>query len=205
MQPLRFLGRTILAGLLVLAPIFLTGLLIAKGFESVASVVKPWRKALPHWLPNEEALSVLLLLTLCFLVGLAMRTGLGRWMQQKLDANLLSRIPGYTQIRDLALQVAGNTQQNVWKPALVQFDDGLVQAFLVEECSDELVTVFVPAIPSVLTGEVFIVDRKRVHLLDVPFATALKSISHWGAGSKELVAAYSRISQHRSSDSAGAS
>lgn len=205
MKPFRFLGRTILAGLLVLAPIFLTGLLIAKGFESVASVVKPLRVALPHWIPNEEALSVLLLLTLCFLVGLAVRTGLGRWMQQTLDTNLLSRIPGYTQIRDLALQVAGDTQQKAWKPALVQFDDGLVQAFLVEECSDELVTVFVPAIPSVLTGEVFIVDRQRVHLLDVPFATALKSISHWGAGTKELVAAYARISQHRSGDTAGAS
>jgi uncharacterized membrane protein len=205
MKPFRFFGKTMLAGLLVLAPIFLTGLLIAKGFETVAGVVKPLRQALPHWLPNEEALSVLLLLMSCFLVGLALRTGLGRWMQQKLEANLLSRIPGYTQIRDLALQVAGDTQQKAWKPALVQFDDGLVQAFLIEECTDELVTVFVPAIPSVLTGEVFIMDRKRVHLLDVPFSTALKSISHWGAGTKELVAAYSRISQRQSSDTAGKS
>jgi uncharacterized membrane protein len=195
MKTFRFLGRTILAGLLVLAPIYLTGLLIAKGLESVAGVVKPLRHTLPQWLPNEEVLSLLLMLTLCFLVGLAVRTGLGRWMQQKLDTNLLSRIPGYTQIRDLALQVAGDTQQKAWKPALVRFDDGLVQAFLVEECSDELVTVFVPAIPSVLTGEVYIVDRERVHLLDVPFATALKSISHWGAGSKELVTAYTRVSR----------
>lgn len=202
MKPFRFLGKTMLAGLLVLAPIFLTALLIAKGFETIAGIVKPLRHALPHWLPNEEALSVLLLLLLCFVIGLALQTGLGRWMQQKLESNLLTRIPGYTQIRDLALQIAGDAQQKAWKPALVQFDDGLVQAFLVEECTEELVAIFVPAIPSLLTGDVFIMDRKRVHLLDVPFSTALKSISHWGAGSKELVAAYSRISQDRSGETA---
>ncbi|MFO0013427.1 MAG: DUF502 domain-containing protein [Planctomycetota bacterium] len=203
MKPFRFLGKTILAGVLVLAPIFLTGLLFVKGFETVAGVVRPLRKALPHWLPNEEALSVLLLLTLCFLIGLALRTGLGRWIQQRLENNLLSRIPGYTQIRDIARQVAGDQQQKAWKPALVQFDDGLVQAFLVEECNDDLVAVFVPAIPSVLTGDVFIMDRKRVHLLDIPFATAIKSISHWGAGSKEWVAAYSRLSQKPSGGTVG--
>jgi uncharacterized membrane protein len=150
---------------------------------------------LPHWIPNEEALSLLVLLMLCFLVGLALRTGLGRWIQQTLESNLLRRIPGYTQIRDLALQVAGDTQQKAWKPALVQFDDGLVQAFLVEECDEQLVTVFVPAIPSILTGDVFIMDRKRVHMLDIPFATAIKSISHWGAGSKDWIAAYKMSSK----------
>jgi uncharacterized membrane protein len=195
MKPFRSVGKTILAGLLVLAPIFLTGLLVTKGFEAVAGVVKPLRALLPHWIPNEEALSLLVLLMLCFLVGLALRTGLGRWIQQTLESNLLRRIPGYTQIRDLALQVAGDTQQKAWKPALVQFDDGLVQAFLVEECDEQLVTVFVPAIPSILTGDVFIMDRKRVHMLDIPFATAIKSISHWGAGSKDWIAAYKMSSK----------
>ncbi len=200
MKPFRFVGKTILAGLLVLAPIFLTGLLVAKGFEAVAGVVKPLREVLPHWIPNEEALSVLALLMLCFFVGLALRTGLGRWIQQTLESNLLSRIPGYTQLRDLALQVAGDTQQKAWKPALVQFDDGLVQAFLVEECDEHLVTVFVPAIPSILTGDVFIMDRKRVHMLDISFATAIKSISHWGAGSKDWIAAYTRALEKQSND-----
>lgn len=197
MKALDFLWKTVLAGLLVLTPVFLTGLLVAQGFQTIASVLRPVKHLLPHWLPNEEALAVLLLFALCFLLGLALRTGLGRWIQQRLESNVLSRIPGYTQIRDLASQIAGDTQQKAWKPALVQFDDGLVQAFLVEECDEQLVAVFVPAIPSVLTGDVFIMDRKRVHLLDIPFAKALKSISHWGAGSKEWVAAYTNVSRSK--------
>ena len=31
--------------------------------------------------------------------------------------------------------------------------------------------------------------RERVHPLDIPFTQALKSVSRWGSGSKELVAA----------------
>lgn len=178
-----------MSGLLLVVPIYLTGLLLAKGLETVAVVVKPIKNMLPHWFPGEEILSVIVVLLICLLLGLALRTGLGQWLRDWCERILLNRIPGYTQIRDLARQVAGDQHQKAWKPALVQFDDGLVHAFLVEECNEELVTVFVPAIPSVLTGDVFIMERKRVHLLDVPFATAFKSISHWGAGSKELVAA----------------
>ena len=38
-------------------------------------------------------------------------------------------------------------------------------------------------------GAVYILDRDRVHPLNVPFTQALKSVSRWGSGSKELVAA----------------
>ncbi len=35
----------------------------------------------------------------------------------------------------------------------------------------------------------YVLSRDRVHLLDVPFAEALKVVSRWGSGSKSLVAA----------------
>jgi uncharacterized membrane protein len=47
----------------------------------------------------------------------------------------------------------------------------------------------VPSIPTPLAGSVYILDRKRVHPLNVPFADALKAVSRWGSGSKDLVAA----------------
>ncbi|MCU0710090.1 MAG: DUF502 domain-containing protein [Pirellula sp.] len=177
-----------MSGLLLVVPIYLTGLLLAKGFETAVEVVKPIKGVLPQWFPGEEVMSVALILIICLLLGLALRTSLGQWLRDWIENTFLNRIPGYTQIRDLSRQVAGDPHQKAWKPALVQFEDGLVHAFLVEECNDELVTVFVPDIPSVLTGDVFIVKRERVHLLDVPFATAFKSLSNWGAGSKDLIA-----------------
>jgi uncharacterized membrane protein len=49
--------------------------------------------------------------------------------------------------------------------------------------------VFVPSVPTPLAGAVYVLDRQRVHILDVPFTHAVSVISRWGAGSHELVAA----------------
>ena len=46
-----------------------------------------------------------------------------------------------------------------------------------------------PSVPTPFAGAVYILDRQRVHLVDVSFATAIRSISRWGAGSGNLVAA----------------
>jgi hypothetical protein len=36
---------------------------------------------------------------------------------------------------------------------------------------------------------VYILGPERVHVIDVPFTQAIRSVSRWGAGSKELIAA----------------
>jgi hypothetical protein len=70
----------------------------------------------------------------------------------------------------------------------VEIEEALVPAFIIEEFEDGRYTVFVPSIPTPLAGAVYILDRKRVHPLDVPFTAALRTISKWGSGSRELVA-----------------
>ena len=39
---------------------------------------------------------------------------------------------------------------------------------------------------------VYILTAERVHPLDVPFTQAIKAISRWGSGSKDLLAAMQR-------------
>jgi hypothetical protein len=36
---------------------------------------------------------------------------------------------------------------------------------------------------------VYILVPERVHIVDVPFTQAIRSVSRWGSGSKDLVAA----------------
>ena len=54
------------------------------------------------------------------------------------------------------------------------------------------ITVFVPSVPTPFAGAVYILNRERVHPVDIPFTDAMKSISRWGAGSKNMVAAISK-------------
>jgi hypothetical protein len=73
--------------------------------------------------------------------------------------------------------------------ALAEIEEALVRAFIIEELDDGRFTLFVPSVPTPLAGAVYILSRERVHPLDVPFTQAIKSISRWGSGSKDLVAA----------------
>ena len=75
---------------------------------------------------------------------------------------------------------------------LAEIEDALVPAFIVEEFDDGRFTVFVPSVPTPFAGAVYILNRERVHPVDIPFTDAMKSISRWGAGSKNMVAAISK-------------
>ena len=56
-------------------------------------------------------------------------------------------------------------------------------------------TVFVPSIPTPLAGAVYVLSQERVHPLDVPFTQAIQTVSRWGSGAKELVAAMNKHSR----------
>jgi uncharacterized membrane protein len=85
--------------------------------------------------------------------------------------------------------MAGKSEENIWKPALAEIEDALVPAFIVEELDDGRFTVFVPSVPTPFAGAVYILGRDRVHPVDIPFTQAIKTVSRWGSGSKDLVAA----------------
>jgi uncharacterized membrane protein len=186
---LSLAAKSIIGGLLVVVPIYLAVLVLLKGMKSVVGLVRPFAMLLPDWIPAEKALSLMLVLVICFLIGAAVRTPAGRAVRERIEKTFFERIPGYALFRSFTQQVAGDSRQKVWKPALVEFDESLVLGFIIEEFEDGRYTVFVPSIPTPLAGAVYILERKRVRPLNVPFTEALKVVSRWGSGSKELVAA----------------
>jgi uncharacterized membrane protein len=189
---LAFVGKAVLGGLLVVVPIYLAILLLLKGMQSIGKLVKPFTGILPESLPAEQILSLLLVLAICFVIGLAIRTRRGMTIRDRMEKSLFHKIPGYATFRNLTRQMAGVTGQNVWKPALVEMEDGLVLAFIVEEFDDGRYTIFVPSIPTPFAGAVFVFEKSRVHPVDVPFSDAVRTVSQWGAGTTALVAAMER-------------
>lgn len=182
-------GRAMLRGLLIIVPIYLALLLLLKGLKSLTGLVRPIAALLPHWFPGEGALSLLLLIIICALVGAIVRTRTGSAARERVERTFFERIPGYTLFRSLTHQVAGQGRENVWKPALAEIEEALVPAFIIEKLDDGRYTVFVPSIPTPFAGAVYVLEGKRVHPVDVPFTQALQVISRWGSGAKDLVAA----------------
>ena len=185
----RFVVNTLVAGFLIVTPIYLAALLLLKAMKSLAGLIKPIAMLLPEWLPAEEILALLLVLVFCFLVGVTVRTRFGRVIWERIDRSLFEKIPGYGLFRSLSHRLAGEDQDKAWKPALAEIEEALVPAFIIEELEDGRFTVFVPSVPTPLAGAVYVLVPDRVHPLDVPFTQAVKTISRWGVGSKSLIAA----------------
>jgi uncharacterized membrane protein len=188
-KSLLFAAKAMFSGFLIIVPIYLAALLLLKAVSTVAKLVRPVAALVPDWLPAEGLLALLLVFFLCFLIGVGARTGVGRALREHIEKSFLERIPGYAIVRSLTQQVAGESGDKVWKPALAEIEDALVPAFIIEEFADGRYTVFVPSVPTPLAGAVYILEQTRVHLLDVPFARALQVISRWGSGAQGLALA----------------
>ena len=187
-----FVQTTILGGVLVVMPLVLTALLLAKAVGAVATLLRPIASHLPPDLPLPQIMAMLIVVAVCFFAGVVVRTRPGRRLKEELDRRLLERIPGYTLIRGLAGRITGQEEGSTFAAALVEIEDALVPAFVVEEHPDGRYTVFVPSVPTPAAGTVYILDRHRVHVVDVPFTKAVSVISRWGAGARDLLAAMER-------------
>jgi len=194
----EFITSTVVGGLFVVVPVYLAVLLMLKGMKSVGTLVQPFAALLPDWIPAQALFSVLLVLALCCLVGIAVRTRSGRAVRERLEVVFFERLPGYGLLRSLTQRLAGDTNEEAWKPAMVEIEDALVPGFIIEEHDDGRFTVFVPSVPTPLAGAVYVLNRERVHIVDVPFTQAIRAISQWGSGSRNLVAAM-RMSDHLTS------
>jgi uncharacterized membrane protein len=188
-QCCEFVVKAFVGGLLVVVPVYLALLLLLRAMHSLMGLVRPFAMVFPDWFLAEDVLALLLVLLVCFLIGVAVRTPAGRVARERIEKALFERIPGYALFRSLTQQLAGESRENVWKPALAEIEEALVPAFIIEELEDGRFTVFVPSVPTPLAGAVYILSRDRVHPLDVSFTQAIQAVSRWGSGSKVLVAA----------------
>jgi uncharacterized membrane protein len=187
--------KSLVAGLLVVIPLYLALLLLLKAMKSLRAVVRPLARLLPQSIPADSLLSLLLVLVICLLIGIVVRTRVGRVALTRIDNSVLQKIPGYEVMRSLTGQLAGQSQGRAWQPALIEIENALVPAFIVEELDDGRFSVFVPSAPTPLAGAIYIIDAERVHPLNVPFTQALQTVARWGSGSNQLIHAMQQTNE----------
>ena len=105
----EFSKTTLIGGVLVILPIYITVLLLVKTVAGVAALVSPVTALVPAVLQFREVIAVVILILACFVAGLLLRTGPGLRTKNVVERNLLDRIPGYALIRGLAARAAGRT------------------------------------------------------------------------------------------------
>ena len=185
----ELITSTLVGGVFVVVPVYLAVLLLLKVMRSLGGLVRPVAALVPDRLPAEGLLSLALMMTFCLAVGVAIRTSTGRAVRERMEMAFLERLPGYGLLRRLTRRLTGHSDESTWQPALAEIHGALVPAFIIEELEDGRFTIFGPSVPTPLAGAVYVISRERVHLLDIPFTGAIKSVSRLGSGAKNIVAA----------------
>ena len=177
---------TLIGGVLIVLPIYLSILLLAKTLAAIFALLSPVTAAIPAGAQFRHVIAIAIVLAVCLMAGLMVRTAAGLRAKNALERAVLEKIPGYALVRGLAERVSGDESEGAFKPALVEMEDALSPGFIIEELEDGRYTVLVPSVPTPAAGALFILPRERVHPLDVPFSQAVKVISKWGAGAGVL-------------------
>jgi uncharacterized membrane protein len=186
---LKFLKLTLVGGLLVVLPVWVSLLLLLKAINGALKLLLPIVKLLPQTIVHEKVVALGLLLLICFLVGLIIRARSGQRGVHWISETILNRIPGFALVRGVTRQFTGDKAEDRFQPALVEIEDALVPAFIIEKHSDGQFTVFVSSSPTPMAGAIYILQPERVHPVDVPLHKAMVCVTKWGTGAAEMRAA----------------
>ena len=191
-----FIKTSLLGGLVVLLPVGIMVFLINWVFGLVKDMLAPLTTVVTDQSELKElvamAVVVCVLVLACFVVGLIIRTQIGRFVHGKLEDHILKIAPGYNLIKEIVLQFLGNRPSPFSSVALVRIfgNETLVTAFVTETHDNGWDSVFVPTGPNPTSGNIYHLKPEYVHQVDLPIEDVMRSIISCGAGSASVVKAY---------------
>ena len=179
---------TVVYGLFIVVPVAVVFLLLVKLTEILEKV------AIPLGLESSfgAAIALAIVIVVAILVVLLFGWIVGSVMRnvvsyEKFESTILNEIPGYQIIASIARGFSeGETS---YPPALIELHGpgAAVLGFVMEEHVGGQVTVYVPSVPVLTVGNIFVVERERVTPLKAGAKDVADCISQWGLGSVKIL------------------
>lgn len=188
-----FIKTSILGGLAVILPTVLLVLLFRWLFRWITGIIQPLTNLLISKGQFQEIiadiLAIAIILVICFVVGVVVKTRAGQFIQENLEKRVLQLAPGYPMIKSVVMQFIGKERSPFSSVALVRpFENTtLLTAFITDVHEDGRYTVFVPTGPNPTSGFIFHLQPELVHPVNVPVDEVIKSVIACGMGSKILL------------------
>lgn len=192
----QFIRTTFVGGFLIVLPIVILLIVLNWLFATLTDYIRPITNILIQTARvNEFVASFFALVFIIFgffLVGLLVKTEIGKVSFQFFEDKFLAKIFGYRIIKETVLQIFGEEKKVFRAVALVKLfgNETLMTAFVTDEHSDGSYTVFIPSGPAPTAGFVYHVRKEQITIIDIPVDQALRTILSLGAGSKNLIEQY---------------
>ena len=131
---MQMLKMTIVGGALFLVPFVLLIIILGKALEITRSIVIPIAERIPVesviGLDTPRFMALFILILFCFTAGLFAKTDIAKKMVTRIETTVLSNLPGYSFIKNLGEEAAGDAPTQNYKSVLVRFDDAMQIGFL---------------------------------------------------------------------------
>lgn len=185
---------TLIGGVTVILPLALLVTIFRFTWNFIVGLLKPmrglWNFAfdwnLDLWML--DLISLTLIITSFFFIGLFVRTRIGGSVFRQFEKNTLEKIPLYNTLRDIVQQFLGKKQSSFLQVVLVKVfsSETLMTGFVTEIINEDTYTVFVPTGPNPTNGFIFHMKKDQIQFVDTKAEDAMRTIIGVGTGSSIL-------------------
>jgi uncharacterized membrane protein len=187
-----FLKATVAGGFFVVLPVVLAFLIVSETLDLLVGISEPFTEFLTgrglDKVANRTLVSILILVLICFVLGLMTRTRIGRAVGGFFERAILEPIPGYSVFKTLTRTIGGLDRSVAFSPGLMSDSTGETEPVLVvEEHANGAMTILKPMAPTPTMGPLRVVSGDRVQLLDAPLMQFMECYFHFGHGVKDLM------------------
>ena len=192
-----YIGLTLLGGMLVILPFTVLVLVVTWVWNSFGRMIEPISVPITNLLNlppiAADFLVLLSFLVLCLVVGLVVRTTVGRWLHMTFDNWMTRIVPGYRTIREMIKQILGGGDDSLPGEVVLAHIFGedcpsMMVGILTSKHDNGLVTVYVPTAPIPTSGLTYHIPESAVEYLDnISVEEAMRTVIACGAGSADML------------------
>ena len=197
----KFFITSIIGGLSAVLPAAILGITFKWVFDKITTLIQPLTDSLLSFLHSPEIVAVFVVICIifgiCFLLGSFIRTGFGNFLHSNVEDHILNRIPFYSIVKDTLAQFLGEKKSPFSSVAVANIFGSNVETavivFVTDDCSSvdaNMMTVFMPTGPNPTSGNIYIVPKDQVTLINVEVADVMRMIISCGSGTANLVQDY---------------
>lgn len=188
---LRFLKATIAGGILFLLPLVLIVVLLGHAMRLASKVAQP----ISQYLTNHSSvdstevkiIAGVLLVVISIAAGLVAGTRPGKTIMRWVENSFLGGLPQYQMMKSMAEGLTHIESTEGISPALVNIEEGWQIGYLLEPLKNGWVAVFLPQVPTPMSGSVMYLPDVRVRPLGITMIQAMAIIQHMGIGSAKVL------------------
>lgn len=188
-----FLKTSIIGGVVVILPMFIFIMVFKWLFGWVTDIIQPLTNLIVTKSHMSEiiadAIVIAVILISCFIIGIIVKTKIGKFIHENLERKILKTAPGYSTIKEIVMQLIGK-KFPFSSVALVRVfeNDTLMTAFITDTHEEDgSCTVFIPTAPNPTSGFIYHVKDEYIQHVNISVEEAMRSIITCGAGSNKIL------------------